>query len=87
MGYMHETGKIERIGSRIKLETTNWETKKGDVRLVGPKLTSFPANTEWRIGKTITRLDKLTIKKSTKARQLLKMIPPPSEISWPKRLY
>ena len=57
--------------ARIKLETTKWETKKGDIRLVGPKLTSFPANTEWKIGKTMTRLDKLTIKKSTKARQVL----------------
>ena len=66
VGYMHETGEIERIGSRIKLETTKWETKKGDVRLVGPKLTSFPANTEWKIGKSITRLDKLTIKKVLK---------------------
>ena len=28
VGYMHETGETERIGSRIKLETTKWETKK-----------------------------------------------------------
>lgn len=80
MGCMHETGDIERIGARIKLETTKWETKKRDVRLVVPKLTSFPANTEWKIGKTITRLEKLTIKKSTKARQLLKMNPPQRKI-------
>ena len=63
-----------------------WKSKWKEDRVMGPKEAAFPANTEWKIGKKHARLDGLSVKVSTKARQNAKMKPPPSEAEWKKRL-
>ena len=87
VGYPHDTDEIMFIGNRTKYKLTLWTGKwPEDIRIVGPQATSFPANTEWKIGNTTTKLDRLTIKKSTRSRLNQKMLPPPAEGEWQSRL-
>jgi len=85
-GYPHDTGVLKPTGNKTILEVEMWRSKWKENRIMGPKLTAFPANTEWKIGNEFVKLDRLTIKVSTKARQNAKMKPPSSEISWKQRL-
>ncbi len=85
-GYPHDTGEFKPIGTKTILEVEIWRSKWRENRIMGPKLTAFPANTEWKIGNDLVKLDRLSIKASTKARQNAKMKPPPSEVSWKRRL-
>ena len=81
VGYPHETNENMFIHTKMIHKLTRWrpkehyrDTEKG--RIVGPQSVSFPANTEWKVGKEIYWLDDLSIKNRTKALQEMKMTPP-----------
>ena len=58
VGYPHETGNNMFIHTRMIHKLTRWRPKelyrnKESARIVGPQSVSFPANTEWLVGKEI----------------------------------
>ena len=91
VGYPHETSSNVFILHRMIHKLTRWRPKelyrnKESARIVGPQSVSFPANTEWLVGKEVLWLDDLSIKNRTKALQEVKMTPPGAMGKWKDRL-
>ena len=73
-------------GSKDLFKVTTWKESTGDTRLGPPVHSAFPINTTWKLYDREAKLEALSIKFSTTAKQEKKMKPPPAEEGWSSRL-
>ena len=85
-GYPHDADQTIHLRGRNLYKVATWNDGKGDMRIGPPQHAAFPINTIWKLGDRELRLDALSIKASTQARQEKKMKPPSSEEGWRQRL-
>ena len=98
-GSPHDTGVIVKPSPAWDvLPVTTWsfggakerddgrDTSVKDVRIVGPRATSFPANSFWLLHDSPAPVQQMHIHVLTRAPQYARMLPPPAEESWPATL-